>query len=341
MKAVIFKGIHNAVYKEIEPEDINYPSAAEQAIHGVNVVTRPEGAPREGEIQVEAVTGSICTHEASIFTGDLTVPRFPWIAGHEAVHRVTKLGKGLKGFHEGDLVSCCWYHGQWSRIINGSAKSAYRLPGNIADPALWIVEPAASVVNAATYYGIKPGDRVLVLGAGYMGLLHLQLLSHYPLSDLVAVEIKEFNKNLAASCGATEVIDSASQEGIERLKQLEEKPFDITVECSGAQSALDTAMKLTKDGGNICLFAWHRKPRMLDFCSSHVRGHKILCTSPGIDTGLQYDRHWPVTIRLLERGIFDLKPLTTHRYMAKDVQNAMEENIKKTDGFVKSVLLFE
>ena len=341
MKAIVFTGLRQAMYREIEPGDIQYPSAAEQAFHGVNVITRPEGEPREGEIQVEAVVGSICTHEVSIFTGELTVPRFPWIAGHEAVHRVTKIGPGVAELREGDLVSCCWYHGQWSRIINGPAALAYHLPEGIEDPALWIVEPAASVVNAANYYGIKPGDRVLILGAGYMGLLNIQLLSHYPLSELCVGEPKASNRRLAARCGATEIIDTLSAKGAERLKALEEQPFDIVVECSGAASALDTALKVCKDGGSVCLFAWHRKPRTLNLCTSHVRGHRILSVSPGIDTGLRYERHWPVTIRLIERGIFDLRPLTTHRYRAEEIQTAMEANLQKDEGFVKSVIMFE
>jgi threonine dehydrogenase-like Zn-dependent dehydrogenase len=340
-KAIIFEGLSRASFREIEKSDIYLPTAEEQAFHGVNVITRPEGDPAEGELQVEAVVGSVCTHEVSIYRGELTVPRFPWIAGHEAVHRVTKVGKSVKGFHEGDLVSCCWYHGQWSRRICGPAKMAYLLPEGIKDPELWIIEPAASVVNAANYYGIKPGDRVLLIGAGYMGLLHIQLLSQYPLSDLVVSEVKETSRAIALRCGATEVVDPVSECGAERLKELEQKPFDIVVECSGAQDALDTAIKLCTEGGRVCLFAWHRKPRIIDLRNGHLRGIALLNVSPGTDAGHAYERHWPVTIRLHERGIFDEAPLITHRYDARDIETAMEENAARTEGFIKSAVFLE
>jgi L-iditol 2-dehydrogenase len=340
-KAIFFNKLGKAVYKEIHESDIYLPTQYEQQKHGVNVITHPLGDPEEDEIQVEAVVGAVCTHEVSIFNGELTVPRFPWLAGHEAVHRVIKAGKGVKDFKEGDMVSCCWYHGQWSRQISGPAASAYHLPDNLGDPALWIVEPVASIVNAVGYFDIKPGDRVLLIGAGFMGLLMIQLLSHYPLSELVITEVKKYNKDIALKCGAMQVIDVSTPEGSGKLEKLGEKPFNIVVDCSGSQAGLDTAVKLTCDAGTICLFGWHRKPRMIDLSIGHLRGQRILNTSPGIDFGKRYERHWPTTIKLIERGIFNLKPLITHKYDAGEIEKAMKESTVRPEGFIKSVILFE
>ena len=340
-RAIFFEEPGRAVYREIRETDLYLPTEEEQRRHGVNVITRPSGEPGEGEIQVEAVLGAICTHEVSIFTGELTVPRFPWLPGHEAVLRVTATGRGVTGLTKGDLVSCCWYHGQWSRRVNGPAQLAYRLPDSVDDAAAWIVEPAASVVNAVAYFGIKPGDRVLVIGAGFMGLLIVQLLARYPLSDLVVTEIKPHNLEAARRCGAMDVIDPSSTEGRELLDSLRSRPFDITVECSGSQAGLDDAVCLTRDAGAVCLFGWHRKPRQIDLSTAHLRGHRILNTSPGMDTGMAYERHWPTTIRLIERGVFHPAALVTHRYPVEEVQRAMDEAKAKPDGFIKGLILFE
>lgn len=58
-----------------------------------------------------------------------------------------------------------------------------------------------------------PGDRVLVLGAGYMGLLNVIGLAHSPVSELVVTDIKEKNLELARSFGATHIINSGTDQG--------------------------------------------------------------------------------------------------------------------------------
>jgi len=339
VKGVLFNAIGQAEYRDIKDADVYLPTVAEQQQHGANVITRPLGDPHDDEIQVEAIAGGICTHEISIFTGELTVPRFPWLAGHEAVHRVLKTGKDVRNISEGDLVSCCWYHGQWTGLLNGPADSAYLLPDPIEDPACWLVEPVASVVNGVGHFGVRPGDRIMVIGAGFMGLLITQALNHHPLSELVVSEIKEMNRNMASDFGATEIVNSAEPGGMDRLAELEAEPFDIVVECSGSQAGLDDAVRLTREGGTICLFAWHRKRREIDLSTGHLRGQRLLNTSPGIDIGRAYNRHWPIAIRLMERGMLDLSRLVTHRYDAGNVQTAMSDCIARPEGFIKAALL--
>jgi len=340
MKAILFTGVGKSEYREVDPGELYFPTAEEQEKHGVTVIARQFEEPGEGEIEVEAIAGAVCTHEASIFTGELTVPYFPMIPGHEAVHRVIRVGKGVKGFKEGDLVSCCWYMGQWSKRITGPAELVYHLPEKVNDPACWMVEPVASIVNAVTYFDIKPGDRVLVIGAGFMGLLMVQMLSHYPLGDLVVVEIKKFNCDLAKKCGATEVVNISDSNKFNRADYIRQNLYDIVVECSGTQDGLNTAIELCNMAGSIYLFGWHRKPRMIDLKLGHLRGQKIIHTSPALDSGKPYERHWPIAIRLMEIGVFDLKPLITHRYKAEDIQTAMKETASKQGNFIKSVILF-
>ena len=131
--------------------------------------------------------------------------------------------------------------------------------------------------------------------------------------------------------GAGEVIDVSTIEGKSYLKEFEGRPFDIVVECSGTQVGLDTAVKLCCEGGAICLFAWHRQTRRIDLRTSHPLGQRILNTSPGIDSGLRYERHWPASIKLMELGIFNVKTLVTHSFNADDIQKAMEDHYSSGD----------
>ncbi|MEG1845173.1 MAG: zinc-binding dehydrogenase, partial [Clostridia bacterium] len=206
------------------------------------------------------------------------------------------------------------------------------------DFASWIIEPAASIVNAACYMSnIKPGSRVLLIGVGFMGLLMTQMISHYPLSEFVAADIKPFSLETARKCGAYETILTPSDAGKARLEALGTGHFDVVIECSGTQGGLDLAVDMCGSAGSIYLFGWHRKPRTLDFKLGHLRGQQFLHTSPATDTGRAYERHWPITIELFKRGVFDMSILVTHRYQAEDIQRCMKDSVTRADGFIKSV----
>lgn len=325
-------------YRPFLPEEEYRPTPEEEARHGCNFVARYFGDPKEDEVEVKAICGAICTHEVSVFRGELSYPNYPRIMGHEAVHVVTRVGKNVKHVKEGDFVSCCWYHGQWASKLIGPARTAYRLPERLDDPANWIIEPAASIVNAVSMMRILPADRVLVLGVGFMGLMMVQLLSGYPLAEFTIADMKEDNLRLAAEYGAYETVNLSTDTGRARMESYGEGHFNVVIECSGSQGGLDEAVRQCGDAGNIYLFGWHRKPRTIDLKTGHLRGQTIMNTSPGADTGRAYERHWATTIELFKRGKIDLQKLITHRYAAAEAQRAMEESCIRGDGFIKSVI---
>lgn len=111
------------------------------------------------------------------------------------------------------------------------------------DLANWVIEPAASIVNAVSYMDIKPGDRVLLIGAGFMGLLMIQLIHGYPMSEFVVCDVKESSREMALVCGAKSVMRPNQVAGM----------FDKVVECSGSQAGLELAVSVCGMAGDICL----------------------------------------------------------------------------------------
>ncbi|MBQ2714096.1 MAG: alcohol dehydrogenase catalytic domain-containing protein [Clostridia bacterium] len=332
MKAVIIEKIGEITYREVKDSDVYMPTDEEDIEHGTEMYSLSvDREPGEGEIAVESVLGAICTHEVSLFKGDLTHPRYPMVPGHEAVHRVLAVGKGVTHLKPGDYCACCWYMGQWSRRLVGPAEFAYKLPDDIDDPANWVIEPAASIVNAVSYMDLKPARRMLLIGAGFMGLLMVQLLKGYPFSEFVVCDVKESSRVLAKKCGAQVVCTPDEVEG----------EFEYVIECSGTQGGLDLAVKSCKKAGDIYLFGWHRFDRTIDFKTQHLKGNRLIHTSPAIDDGREYSRYWPMTIKLFERKIFDLSLLISHKYKAEDIARAFQDSVKREEGFVKSVIYLE
>lgn len=336
-KSVIIEKVGEINWREMTPADDYQPTRQEEIDHGTRVVTRHFGDPGPDEIETQAVCGAVCTHEVSLFKGDLTHPAYPMIPGHEAVHRVVKVGKNVKHLKEGDYCAACWYMGQWSEKVIGPANVAHKLPDDMDDFANWIIEPAASIVNAGQYMDIKPGMRVLLIGAGFMGLLMIQMLRGCPMSEFCVADVKPFSLDMAKKCGAWETVLIESGEGKEIMEQKGTGHYDAVIECSGTQSGLDLAVDMCGMAGKIYLFGWHRTPRTLDFKLGHLRGQTFVHTSPATDTGRVYERYWPITIDMFKSGVFDMSKLVTHKYRAEDIKKCMEDSVLRTDGFIKSV----
>jgi threonine dehydrogenase-like Zn-dependent dehydrogenase len=290
--------------------------------------------PAAGEVQVRCVANGICMMEVSRYSG--VEPRYPAPAGHEGVGVVTKVGSGVGNFHPGDWVATVG----WATAENLPAGSVARLSAPPADPGSFLIEPCACVVTALYAYDLTPGDRVLLLGAGFMGLLNVQALAHCPLRELVVTDVKAENLALAREYGATEVVNTGTPEGAARLAELAQQPFDLVIEAAGAESTLQQAGGLTRPGGRLAMFAWHHQPRTVDMGLWHLRGLKVLNTAPGI--GIDHHiNNMQRAVWLMERGLFDLSKLVTHRHAFADVEAAMEVALQRPAEYIKGALLFE
>ena len=293
--------------------------------------------PRPGEVQVRCVANGVCMGEVSLFT-DVETGRWPLplIPGHEGVGRVTKVGAGVGTHREGDWVVCR----QWAWDWNRPAGLATKLSGPPADATTFLAEPVECVVRAWPSYGIEPGDRVLVLGVGFMGLLNVQLLSRSPLAELVVVDLDADKLDLALRYGATRRVVAGRVPGESELDALEASPFDLVIECSGATPALARAQRLVREGGRLAVFAWHHRPVLIDLGELHVRGVTMLHAGPSI-AGHHATDSMARAVRLIEAGVFDLTGLVTHRHRAEDVQTAMETACRRSAGYIKGVLTFQ
>jgi threonine dehydrogenase-like Zn-dependent dehydrogenase len=291
--------------------------------------------PGPGEVQVRTAANGICMLEVSYYTGAERRPD-AFLAGHEGIGVVTKLGRDVKNVGEGDYVHC-W---QWAGVQNMGARALLKFDPPPQDPATYLAEPVSCACIALRTFSLTAGDRVLVLGAGFMGLLNVQALAHSPLSELVVADLKAHNLELARQYGATETIQIGTSEGDARLEALKATPFDLVVEAAGAEQALQAAAGLTRGGGRICIFSWHHKPRMLNFGEWHVKGLTVVNSSPGIARDHNID-YFHRAIRLLSNGTFDLSRLVTHRHPISQVREALELAAERPADYIKGVLTFE
>ncbi|MCX6907241.1 MAG: zinc-binding dehydrogenase [Verrucomicrobia bacterium] len=264
--------------------------------------------PQPHQVQVLCKATGICMAEASRFS-ETDKQAFPFVPGREGVGQVIRVGSDVKDIQPGQYVTC----NRWQKIQNLDASLAHKIPGDPEDPTLWLVEPVARAVAAAQFAQVQAGDRVAIVGAGFMGLLVTQLIGRYPLYELVVTDVKAKNLSLAAEFGATETVNTTAKDGEARLEAIKKEPFDVVVAATCPQSLLDLGRQLCRRGGRYVI-------------------------GVGDDAGSkgQFER----AVRCMWRGLVDLKPLVTHRHKSADVQAAMEAAAQRGENYIKGALTF-
>ncbi len=296
----------------------------------IELLEVPVSDPAEGEIQVQGGACGICSWDiATARYGKEMHPMAP--AGHEGVGYIAKIGKGVTGFKEGDRVA----GGGFTTLRNLASQRVYKIPDSPLADEHWIVEPVSCAVTGLDHCRLRAGERVAVIGTGFMGLLILQGLLHMPTDQLVAIDINQDRLNLAQQLGVPEIFNSATTERAELVQLLKAREFDVVVDTSGHQAGLDLATDIVKRGGLINLFGWLKgKTATFDPTKWHTGGFTVVNSAPASKVRDPF----PPAIRLIHQGIIDLRPLVTHVVPLVEYSSLMEEILSGEPSYVKGVV---
>jgi threonine dehydrogenase-like Zn-dependent dehydrogenase len=156
--------------------------------------------------------------------------------------------------------------GGWSAMLVAHRSQLHAVPEGIADERAVLVEPLACAIHAALRGRPEPGDSVLIVGAGTVGILTLLALREFTDAGAIVVVAKHRGqRDLARRYGATEVVGpreavTAVRRGSRAFRlQPERGPafllggVDLAIECAGTRGSLDLALRTTRAGGRVVL----------------------------------------------------------------------------------------
>jgi len=284
--------------------------------------------PRPGEIQVEVRACGLCFGD--VYAYDNAAKGSPEAIGHEAAGVVVALGDAVEEFKKGDKVTTI-AGGSMATAVNSSVEFAQKIPDNVEEFEYWIAEPVTCVISGLEYASIQPGDKVAVVGCGFMGLLLLQGANSTLAGDIIAVDIDEGRLRLADQFGAARVFHPDDPK-----LRTDFDSCDVVIEAAGVQPALDLSFSLVTRAGKVCVFSRQRGLRNVDGNLWHDKGIKILSTSAKISDHII--RTFKRTPKLIERGIFDLQLLVTHTGSLDEAQRLFDVASRRSDGYIKGVI---
>jgi threonine dehydrogenase-like Zn-dependent dehydrogenase len=268
--------------------------------------------PRRGEVLVALEACGLCNWDIQAYLGNFARHHpYPFAAGHEGVGRVLRLGEGVTALREGQRVVL---HELPIGTPGGAllARHALRpvcqatpVPEDGGPVEHWIVEPVVCVLNGLVNSGLQPGDRVAVVGSGYMGLLFVQGLTRCLCGHVAAIDPDTARLELAAELGAH---STARPDAVGRELH---GSFDVVFESAARPEALELAMQLVRPGGIIVVFAWHHHEHTFDLERWHVHSWRLLNLGPEMNP--HFGDLYPRTVALMANGTFSNRKLITHR----------------------------
>lgn len=300
--------------------------------------------PAFDQVQIEVKACGVCAWDSYLYRGMSSPGPYPYVIGHESVGIVRAVGAGIRHLKPGDKVFCASGNNKMAcEILNIAGASASKIPDDVENYAEWVLEPTVCVVNLLHKSAIMPGDHVVLIGAGYMGLLTLQgLLSSTPAGRITVFEPRESSRRLASEYGKIECYDPSSDAGRKCAEEIQAGGgADVVIEFSGSAAGYALAGELVSKGGKLVLGTWHRHDMQFDGTRWHLKGLEVLNLSP------MSNRHYTDIVQrvpsLVLRGAYQPGKLISHIASTRDMEKVntlFMRSIDKQDGYMKGVVLF-
>ena len=321
-------------------------------------------ADTDAIVQVDTTT--ICGTDLHILKGDVPTITDGRVIGHEAVGTVTSTGTGVKNVHVGDrvLVSCvtacgaCRYcrEGSFGQCLGGGGwilgneidgtqaeyvrvpfvdNSTYPVPPGVSDDELLMLAdilPTAYEVGVLNG-GVRPGDVVVVVGAGPIGLSAIVGAKLLSPSLVVAIDLANSRLDAAKQFGADVVINNGQQDAVPAVRELTAGlGADVAIEAVGVPATFELAVDLVRPGGHVANIGVHG-------ASATLHLERIWDRNLTITTGLVDTFSTPTLLRLLASRQVDAGRFVTHHFGLEEFDKAYDVFSRAADtGALKVVL---
>jgi L-iditol 2-dehydrogenase len=288
------------------------------------------------EVLVKIMASGICGSDVLEW---YRVPKAPLVLGHEIAGDIVEVGMDVQGWNQGDRVfashhvpcNMCRYcladhhsvcdtlkstnfdpggFSEYVRVPGINVRNGlYALPQSMTYEEAVFIEPLACVYRGQHNAGWKPGRRVLVIGSGIAGLMHVLLARLAGASQIIAVDVNSSRLEAALKLGADAALP-AGDDLIDRLKEANDGLLaELVIVCTGAQKALDQAFYAVDRGGAILFFAPADPEARVEVPFNHVWWQELKITSSYAGS----PRDIRAAIELISSGRINVKDMITHR----------------------------
>jgi L-iditol 2-dehydrogenase len=265
--------------------------------------------------------------------------------GHELSGDIAATGRGVTGYREGDRVfvhhhaPCmeCFFCRRMNFVQCETWKTSRIVPGGIAEYVLVpeinlkhdtlripdtmsyedasLIEPLACVVKSLHRSGFRPGDAVLVMGLGVMGMMHILLARHLGAGKVIGADMTAFRLQKARDLGADAVIDVRSSPVRESTLSLtENRGADIVIVGPNSAKAMKEGLQAVAPGGTALFFTPAKPGEKLTLDPNALYFRDITIVN-SYSCGPDHTRQ---ALEIISGGAVSAEKLVTHRLPIED-----------------------
>lgn len=308
----------------------------------LSVDTWPTPSPGPGQVLVQVGSVGVCGSDVHYYqhgrVGEFVVES-PLVLGHEAGGTVVATGRDVDPARLGQRVALepgvpcrrCQqcktgrYHlcpdmrffatppvdGAFCEYVAVDADFAHPVPDELSEDAAGLIEPLSVAVWACQKAGVGAGARLLIAGAGPIGVLVVQVARALGATTTVVSEPSGARRRTAERFGVTASLDPVEHDPAERGE------FDAFVDCSGTASAVDAGIRALRPAGGAVLVGMGADEVTLPV--SRLQTREITVTGT-----FRYANTWPTAIALAASGRVELDALVTGHFDLEHVRGALE-----------------
>ncbi len=328
----------------------------------------PDPRITSDQVLVESGFAGICGTDLHIYRGEFHERvKFPAIQGHEFGGIIREVGRDVKEFKVGDRVvvdpiischscpACLSGHlnacrtlkllgvdldGGFGQYVAAPVSRLFRLPDSVPMAHAPMVEMFGLGHHVLQRGQVQPGETVVILGAGKLGLSVLDVLCHSASPALAIVaDIQPFRLETARKLGAAYTINVAEEDPLERVLEITRGVgVDCVIECvghyhqvEGREAPLAQAVKLIRTAGRIVTAGLGEQLSAVHFKTLVIKEAQIIASRVTLG-------EFPRAIRLLEKGLLHPELLITDQMPLRDIVTAFDQVDREDPQTLKIVL---
>jgi L-iditol 2-dehydrogenase len=301
----------------------------------------PAPAPEAGQVLVRMDYLAVCGSDLKFYDRSLPNVMYPIAAGrpcHECVGTVEV--STVPQFEPGQRVIALVQTGGLVEHAVVPANLLVPVPESDIDPALWVLcQPMGTVMYAVDRIGSVLGKRVVVVGAGPIGLCFADLMVRHGARQVIVTDVQKYRLEAACKVGVTHTIDAANEDVRQRVSEITDGEMaDVSIEACGLSETYQQVFDVLRKQGTVAIFGI---PHLEDTFSLHW--DNVYSKLPNIivtNSAAAGERtSWvKLCVDLVAQGRLDLSHLATHRFSWNEVPAAFDFYSTKKDGALKCLI---
>jgi 2-desacetyl-2-hydroxyethyl bacteriochlorophyllide A dehydrogenase len=333
----------------------------EKQVLAVEDVDKPTIASNEVLVQVK--NSGVCGTDVHVYEGEIPIATLPVIPGHEFCGVVEEVGDAIKDVNVGDRIAvepnlfCGHCHfcrnakkhfcenwqavgltrsGGFAEYCAVPRQAVYKIEDSLSFNDAAFFEPTACVLHGIERSQAKPGDTVVIMGAGSIGLIYVQALRMMGIKNIVSCDIDDAKLAIAKELGADAMLNTKNDDVVQVIKDMTNGfGAEVVIDAAGAAQTLTMAFNIVQNCGTIVVFGappenLNLPVKMYDIYRREINVHGSF-TNPYTNEQ---------ALRLMAMGKIKYDKIVTHPISIDQVEEAILKMRDRTETVIKAQIQF-